>query len=181
MTLTRLSRRRRSAGFSLLETVIAASVSAMAMLALVELNVLASRFTSEGFREAMILNQATSAIEQMTRRLNHAYRLDADPITNAFAIQNSYETIEFSVPNGSGTSRERYRFNSGDNTLRWERQGGGGGFAQVGNDIFLENVEEFSVDNQEGIISLVLRLRIDSPRSDDKQYTLVGRALPRNI
>jgi hypothetical protein len=145
------------------------------------LNMLTQRFLVEGFREAQMLGEAHQAIESMTRQINRAYRLDASNPARAYTIAGDYRTIEFSVPDGGGGAlRERYTFDAGNESVAHERDTGGG-FVQVGDEPLLDNVDDFSIDNQEGIISLVVRLRIPIPRYGDKQYTLIGRALPRNI
>jgi prepilin-type N-terminal cleavage/methylation domain-containing protein len=174
-----LHRRR---GFSLAEVMIASAISAVAMGALVSINMLTQRFLVEGFREAQMLTEAHNAIATMTRQINRAYRLDASDASNAFTISGDYRTFEFSAPDGAGgTVRDRFRLDAQNQQVRHERRNGDGNFLMLGSQPLLNNVDEFAVDNQEGIISLVVRLKIPIPRYGDKQYTLIGRALPRNI
>ena len=118
----------------------------------------------------------------MTRTLNHAYRTDATNPANAFAIAGDFKSIQFTLPlDGGGSDRLRYRFDETNQALLYERQQAGGGFSQIGVDPLVDHVSEFFVENQEGILSLVMTLRVNMNRNGDKQYTMVGRALPRNL
>jgi Tfp pilus assembly protein PilV len=175
------SRRRR--GVTMVEVIIASAISLVSMVALVSIYNMASRFSAEGMREAILLNQCSQAIEGMTRRLNAAYRLDAETTAYQFSIQDNYSTIEFSFPDSATGSvlRERYRYDAVNDELLHERRNSGGTFVQVGGRPLLKNVAEFAVDNQEGILSLVIRLEFAHNYYGTKRYTLIGRALPRNI
>jgi type II secretory pathway component PulJ len=168
---------------TLVEVIIASSISALTLFALVQTYVMVSRFSAEGMREVILLSDGSMVIDQMSRRLNGAYRLDAETASLQFQIQGSFTTIEFSVPDEATSSdfRERFRYDSTNDRILWERRNGSGTFVQVGTEPLLDNVAEFSIDNQEGILSMVVRLEFAHNYYGTKRYTLIGRALPRNI
>ncbi len=172
---------RSRAGMTLVEVVIAGAISTVVVAMLVGTYTLSARFSAQGFTETRLIHQSVMAIEKMTRTLNHACRSDSANPAYAFTIAPDFRSIDFTVPVEGGFERLRYRFDEQSQAVVQERQQAGGGFAQIGTDPLAENVGEFFVENQEGILSLVMTLQVNMNRNGKKQYTMVGRALPRNL
>ncbi len=175
-------RRARRLGFSLIEMTIASAISAVASVGVMAVFVLGARFVVQGTTESRILSRGALTLESMTRTLNHAYRPDALVAANRPVIDASRSMITFTLPLANGTDEvQRFRFAGNDREIFYESQGPAGDWTSMTQRQFLPDVEDFFVENQEGILSLVLSMRVDMTRNGEKRYTLIGRALPRNL
>jgi type II secretory pathway component PulJ len=177
-------RHRRSQGMTLTEVMIASGISVVVSVGIMTLFTLVSTFTRQGFAETRQFNQTTIAIETMSRILNHAYRADASPASLGYTIANDNQSIQFTVPTDDPGVNEvrRFRFDPDADTLHYEIQAAGGGqFSEAGGTELLDDVDDFFIANQEGILSFVISVYVDMGVSGEKRYTMVGRALPRNI
>lgn len=168
-------------GTTLVETMIVSGLSVVVVAGVVSIFSMVSSFTKQGFTETRMLNQGSVAIEIMSRTLNHAFRMDAAESSFAPVIASENQSIEFTVPVTSTTNqRRRFRFDPDTETLHHEVQVNGN-FQEFSGDRLLGNVDDFYITNQEGILSFVIGLHVDLGVNGDKRYTLVGRALPRNL
>lgn len=174
----------RGRAFTLVEVMIASAIAGVASIGMFTVFLMVSRFAGEAFTETRIVNNASVAIEKISRDLTVAFRQDAVLAANRPAITNSNHTITYTVllPNKT-TQRRRLRLDSSADKLRQEWLNGAT-WTQVGGRVFLSNVEDFSVynENTEGFISYVITINVDmGPIQGVKQYSMVGRSLPRNI
>lgn len=175
---------RNSRAMSLIEVMIASGISVAVSAGIVTLFTLVSTFTRQGFAETRQFNDTTIAIETMSRVLNHAYRLDASPASLGYVIAADNQSVTFTVPTDDPQVNEvrRFRFDPDADSLHYEIQASGGGaFAEVGGTELLTDVDDFFIANQEGILSFVISVYVDMGVNGEKRYTMVGRALPRNI
>lgn len=169
-------------GFTLIEIMIAMSIATVASMALMSIFVMVARFVQQGFTETRHRFETSIALEEMTRTLNHAYTMAAQVASYRPVIAADSKSVTFSVPaEGGGADRFRYRYNAGAKRIEYEQMGGGGGFASVNTRPFLTQVRDFFVVNQQGIFSLVITVEQDLGRNGLKRFTMVGRALPRNL
>lgn len=174
--------RRSRIAMTLVEVMIASSIAAATSMAIVSSFTLASRFLAQGFVETRLLNNSSLAVEKISRSLNSAYRLDAIEADRRPVISADRRSIEFTVPLDNGAvERQRIRYDSGDREIAHERQDGTGNFADITERKFLRNVDDFFIANQEGLLSFVITVRVDMGRNGEKQFSMVGRALPRNL
>jgi len=172
-----LSRR----GFSLIEIMIASAISAVASIAMVTIFITCSRFISQGFTETRLTANSSLAHEQISRDLNMAYRNTAILAANRPVITPDNRTVTYAVPFGGGSQQRRFRYDSGERELHYEVNTGA--WADMYNKPFLRDVDEFRVysENTEGFISYMIRMEVNLGLDGIKRYTLVGRALPRNL
>lgn len=191
MKISKFRHRSARRGFTLVEILIASSVAAVASAAMMSIFLLTSRFAGEGFTEARIVSNAAVAIEKMSRDLTTSFRQDAAVVANRPLIQDSGETIVFSIPLEDNTvSRRRFRFEDSDGTLQYEILDDSGDWVPLTQKVFLRDVDSFLVDNNgtEGFVSFVITVRVDMGSSGGageysqgvKRYSMVGRVLPRN-
>ena len=167
----------------MIEILIASSIALMAMSALFSLNILIQRFIVEAAGDGLVMEKAAQAIDAMTREINSSYRLDAVDQTRVFSIQNSNQTFEYSTGTGAALTRKRFRFDSANNKIIQEIKIAGAWTATSTQPI-ANNIASFSVENPDstnGIITLVVKGKITVARYKDRQFTLIGRALPRNL
>ncbi len=177
---------RHQRAFSLIEIMIASSISAVASIAMVTIFITCSRFISQGFTETRLTANASLAHEQISRDLNMAYRNTAILATNRPVISNSNQTVSYAVPFNGGSQQRRFRFDTGASELHYEVNNGtpaSPSWADVFNKPFLRDVDNFRVysENTEGFISYMIRMEVDMGLDGIKRYSLVGRALPRNL
>lgn len=171
----------RRRGMTLAEVMIASGISVAVSAGIFTLYNLVSTFTRQGFAETQQFNETTLAIETMSRILNHAYRLDASPASLGYVVAGDNQSITFTVPTGPSTNEvRRFRFDPDTDTLHYEIQNDGN-FEEYSGTELLENVNDFFIANQEGILSFVIGVYVDMGVNGEKRYTMVGRALPRNI
>lgn len=175
------SNRRSRRAMTMVEIMIASAIAVTASAAVMSVFIMTSRFFNQGFTETRIMHQTSLAVEQLSRTLNHAYRPDAMQPSYRPIIAGDGEMIEFSVPLDNGfVERRRVRFNEAEGTLHHEASVGGG-FQDRTDGPILEDVTDFAIRNQEGILSFVITTRVNLARDGEKQFTMVGRALPRNL
>lgn len=161
---------------------IASAISVVASIGVMSVFVLGARFIVQGSAETRLLSRGSLTLESMTRTLNHAYRPDALVAGNRPVIDPSKTMITFTLPLANGTDEaQRFRFVSADREIYYERQGPSGNWTSMTQRKFLPDVEDFFIENQEGILSLVLSMSVDLASNGEKRYTLIGRALPRNL
>jgi prepilin-type N-terminal cleavage/methylation domain-containing protein len=134
-------------GFTLVEVMIAATITLVAMSALVVVNQMAQRFLLEANYDAQMLSHATQAIDAMTREINCAYRRDAVDQTKVFSIQNSNQTFEYSVPANGGSARKRFRYDSTNQQVVQEILGAGGAWSAASTQPLIKKVDYFRVAN----------------------------------
>jgi hypothetical protein len=171
----------RKRGMTLIEVVIASGLSVVVGAGIFAVLNMVSTFTRQGFAETRQLNQTAVAIETISRILNHAYRMDASTGSFAPVIAADNRMITFTIPVGPSTNeRRRFRFDEDANTLHYEVENAGV-FSEFSGAELLDDVDEFSIINQEGIMSFVIGVFVDMGVNGEKRYTMVGRALPRNI
>jgi len=175
--------RSRRRGFSLIEVLIATAISSAAMIGLVSMLVLCTRFLKEGFWENRLRSQAAGFVEECKQVLTCAYRNDAVIQAHRPTINADKSSIAFTTPDDDGAPGliERYvlgrtaSVGSGNRVVLTKN---GSVIASLG------NVADFHVENHEGVLALVLTVDYDfvaGNRETRKQFTITARALPRNM
>ncbi|HUT24750.1 MAG TPA: prepilin-type N-terminal cleavage/methylation domain-containing protein [Sumerlaeia bacterium] len=173
----------RRRGFSLVEVVVATAISSVAMIALASVVVLCTRFLKEGFWENRLRSQAAGFVEECKQALTFAYRNDAIIQANRPTINAGKNSVAFTTPDDGGAPGlvDRYvlgRTGSGGTGDRVELIKNGSVIASLG------NVADFNVENHEGVLAFVLTVDysfVAGNRETRKQFTITGRALPRNM
>lgn len=178
---SKLIARRASFGFTMVEVMIASTISTMASISLIVLFTMSARFIAQAATETRILSKTSMSLEIMTRAINHGYRIETAVAANRPSISADKQTFTFTIPlDGGGDETRRLRFNEPTGEIFYER-GGGGNFVNMRQGALMEDVVQFYVENQEGIFSIVLVVEVDMGRQGIKRYSMVGRALPRNL
>jgi type II secretory pathway pseudopilin PulG len=183
MQQTRRTIRRRGKGFTYVEVLIATTIASIASIGLFSVFLMSSRFIAQGFTENRITFNASLAVERISRSLNSAFRLNAVNQANIPSVSGDNQTVTFTMPlAGGGTTQRRFRYNAADDTLRHEVNNGGV-WSDVSGRPLLSDVEDFFalMENTEGFITFTITMRARMPLTEDKVFTMVGRALPRNI
>jgi Tfp pilus assembly protein PilV len=168
---------RRQSGVTLVEIMVASTVSFLAMTALVIIFVMARRTLQESFWENILRARTAVFMEQARQLLTFAYAYNAIVATNQ-PVFNSTSSVTFKTPDSdaSGADETYTLFHSGDK-VRLTKNG-------ATTDL-LDHVSDFHVAQQEGLITLMVT--VDATFSEGsrgmvrKQFTMVGRALPRNM
>lgn len=173
-------------GLSMVELIIAISLSLVAMLALISTVLLTNQFLKESFWENRLRAKTSVFMEKCKLALTFAYRRDTpmfDPsrdTTYKPIINDAKDEILFWTPDDQGdpTGVEAYELRriSGTNKVELKKNG-------VELDL-LRNVTDFHIENQAGLLTFVVTVNYRfsgmGGRGVRKQFTLVTRALPRN-
>ena len=175
-----LTLKNKQRGMTIVELIVAVSISTVAMISLVILVMMCQRSMREGFTENRLRAEGSLFLEKVKKELTFSYRHDAVDATNRPTISSSSDSITFFTPDTTGDDAEEsfnLALDSGDSSkLVLTRNGSE--FET------LSNVSRFHVDSQEGLLTLMITIDRDlnmGSRSAHKQFTLVGRALPRNM
>ena len=170
----------RRHGMSIVEVMVATTISSIAMVAVVGLMYMIRTSMEEGIWENNLRSQGSLFIEKVKKDLTFAYRNDALIPALRPIIASGKNSITFFTPDDNNDGSEESYFLGFDNNdaskLVLRRNG-----TTISE---LNNVTKFNIDTQEGLINYMITIRRDlkmGSRSSTRQFTLVGRALPRNM
>jgi hypothetical protein len=162
---------------TLVEVVIATAITSVAMMALIMLVVMCMKFMQEGFWENQLRSEGAFFLERTRMLLTFAYRPDAIDLNLVPVVSDTKDSIIFFTPDSDGDDfPEGYALFRQGSQLMLARNG-------VEEEI-LGRVFDFHVDMQEGMVSMMVTIRASfslGSRQADKRFTLVARALPRNM
>ena len=160
---------------------IATTIAAVASMAMVSIFMMSSQYVAQGYNETRILNNASVAVENMTREINLAFKASAILASNRPTVSNNSETFTFTVPVGLVTSQRRFRYDNVAKILHFEVNNGGV-WQDRANKVFLRDVDSFKIfmGGLQGFVSFEMIVKI-TMQGTDKRFTMVGRAMPRNI
>lgn len=167
-------------GLTFIETMIAMSISAFAITALVAVIIMVNSSMREGIWENNLRSEGSLFMEKVKQSITFSFRNDALESTLRPVIATSKDSIAFFTPDDDNDGVEESYFIGFNDSIATQLI-----IRRNGTTIeTLDNVTDFNVDSQEALVTFMITLSRNvnmGSRSAAKQFTLVGRALPRNM